>query len=141
VAALIHLDSAAIRVSYHNAAPPLAFLVPAQHLGAERLQRGRGRLQRGHPQTDERASGSTPSGGASRGSGRQYGYVHAADVPRGVNDTIAVIFVLERNAERPVERQRLFEMPGKDDDLSQFRHADLSCHALLPAGHSPPGCR
>ena len=131
VVALIDLDRPAIWVSYDEAAPPLAVLVTAEHLDPKRLQRRHRRIQRGHPHADKRAAGSTPCARDPRGGGRQYGYVHGAQLARSVNVTITVVLVFERNAERSIERHGLLEVLGEDDDRRHLSHGDLSCHALF----------
>lgn len=131
VVALIDLDRPAIWVGYDEAASPLGVLVTAEHLDPKPLQRRHHRIQRGHPQADKRAAGSTPSARDPRGGGRQYGYVHGAHLARSVNVTITVVLVFERNAERSIERHGLLEVLGEDDDRRHLSHGDLSCHALF----------
>ena len=122
---LIQLDRAAVRVGYHDAAAPLAVLMILENRGAERFQCRRGRLKRGDPQTDEGAAGGTPPGGATRSGSGEHGDVHVAHLARGVDETIAVILVVQREAQSAVERHRLLQMLGKNDDRCQLRHTGI----------------
>jgi hypothetical protein len=59
--------------------------------------------------------------------------VDATHLSCGVNETITVVLVFERNAERSVERDGLVEVLGEYDDRRRFSHEDLSCRTLISA--------
>ena len=122
---LIQLDRAAVRVGYHDAAAPLAVLMILENLDAERFQCRRDGLKRGNPQTDEGTPGSSPPGGATRAGGGEHSHVHVAHLARGVDETIAVILVVQREANGAVERHRLLKVLGKNDDRRQLGHSGI----------------
>ena len=113
--ALVDLHGAAVRVREDDPASASSMLVLAKDPRLDLLKSRERRLERVDPKTDESATAHAPGWAATRAAGGKNRHADTVELAGGVDETVAVVLVGERDAEGSVKRDGLLQPVGEND--------------------------